>query len=113
MDNKEIQVLIDQNKRQAERMDDMRNQLDRDRASIDQIIIDLSNNTKVTETMLKQIEDFKTEIRQTVTDAIAIEIPKIVKKEIRLLAVNNPEKEVKGHVDLLERVKTLLNNLRK
>lgn len=87
---------------QAKRQDDMRNQLDKDRADIDQLRMDVSAIKEGQQAQLKQMVDFKQEIRQEVKDTLSLELPRIAKKvireEIRLLSKNNPKKRIEGNI---------------
>lgn len=96
---------------QAKRQDDMRTQLDKDRNDIDQIRIDQKAIKEGQEALLKQMTDFKAEIRQQVQDTIALELPKVARKvireEIRLLSNRNPRKVIKGRLNVFEVIKKL------
>ncbi len=108
----EIEILMEQNKKQAKRMDDMREQLDKDRQDIDQIRIDQQNIKNGQEAILKQMTDFKAEIRQAVKDSINEELPKAVKKAVRVewdkMVLENPKKAVVRDVGFVESIKKLL-----
>lgn len=110
--DKEIEIIMEQNKLQAKRMDDMRGQLDKDREDIDQIRIDVKNITNGQEALLKQMTDFKAEIRQAVKDSIQEELPKAVKKAVKMewdaMVLENPKKAVVRSMGILETIKKLL-----
>lgn len=89
----------------------MRQQLDKDRSDIDHILIKQSEITKGQEAILKQMGDFKEEIRQIVLDTIKEEVPKAVKKAVRIelnnISLKNPKKAFERQVGVWESIKKL------
>ena len=96
---------------QERRQDDMRQQLDKDRTSIDEIIIELGKNTDITERLLKQMEDFKQTIRDMVKETIAQEVPSAVKsavaEELNHISMNNPRKSFVVYYGIAEVFKNI------
>lgn len=107
----EIKILMEQNHRQAERMDNIVNQLDQDRKDIDLLRIDQSTIKESQQAILNQMVDFKKEIRDIVKDTIKQELPVAVKKaveqELQHIVVTNPRKVVIQYPRLLEIIKNL------
>jgi len=110
--NTEIKVLVGKLDLQAERQDDMRNQLDKDRSDIDQIRLDQKTIRNGQEAIIKQMADFKDEMRQMVKETIKEEVPKAVKKavanELTTISLQNPKKAFERQVGVLESIKKLL-----
>lgn len=104
----EQEIILEKLDTQAKRQDDMRNQLDKDRADIDQLRMDVSAIKEGQQAQLKQMVDFKQEIRQEVKDTLSVELPKIARKvireEIRLLSKNNPKKRIEGKITLWDKI---------
>ncbi|KKT30393.1 MAG: hypothetical protein UW18_C0017G0018 [Microgenomates group bacterium GW2011_GWF1_44_10] len=94
----EIEVLLSQNKIMGERQDDMRKQLDTDRATLDQLKLDLDKITNGQKAIFNQMADFKEEMRQMLKDTIEREVPRAVKKaiskEFELIEKENPRKKI-------------------
>lgn len=92
----EIEVIMAQNKRMAERMDGITKLIDTDRQDIDQLKIDVSSIKVGQEVLLKQMIDFKQEMRALVEDVIKESVPKAVKKaiakELTTMSLENPKK---------------------
>ena len=103
----EQEIILEKLDTQAKRQDDMRNQLDKDRDDIDQLRMDVSAIKEGQQAQLKQMVDFKQEIRQEVKDTLSVELPKIARKvireEIRLLSKNNPKKRIEGKITLWDK----------
>lgn len=102
----EIKILMEQNARQGERMDNIVNQLDQDRKDIDLLRIDQSTIKESQQAILNQMVDFKKEIRDIVRETIKEELPKSVKKaverELQSLSLTNPKKVFVKTPTLLE-----------
>ena len=94
----EIEVILAQNKTMAARQDDMRKQLDTDRATLDQLKLDLDKINNGQKAIFNQMGDFKEEMRQMLKDTIELEVPKAVKKsiskEFELIEKQNPRKRL-------------------
>jgi len=103
------QIIMEKIERLDNKVNGLVNQLDLDRRDIDNLRIDQSQIKEGQTAILNQMTDFKKEIRQIIEDTIAVELPKVVKREIRLLSVKNPRKKVAGKIGLLERIKLLFN----
>lgn len=86
------------------------NQLDQDRRDIDNLRIDQATIKEGQTAILNQMVDMKKEMRQIIQDTIAVELPKVVKREIRLLSVKNPKKKIAGKIGLLESIKNYFKN---
>jgi len=103
-------------KTQAKRQDDMRQQLDHDRSDIDHILIKQDEIIGGQTAQLKQMADFKEEIRQIVLDTIKEEVPKAVKKavarELTTISLQNPRKAFERTVGLWESIIKLLNKIK-
>lgn len=104
----ENEIIMEKLDTQAKRQDDMRNQLDKDRADIDQLRMDVSAIKEGQQAQLKQMVDFKQEIRQEVKDTLSLELPriarKVIREEIRLLSKNNPKKRIEGKITLWDKI---------
>ena len=103
------QIIMEKIERLDNKVNGLVNQIDLDRRDIDNLRIDQSQIKEGQTAILNQMTDFKKEIRQIIEDTIAVELPKVVKREIRLLSVKNPRKKVVGKITLLERIKLLFN----
>jgi len=106
MDN--IQILMDKVERLDNKVQGLVNQMDLDRKDIDQIRMDQKANKEGQTAILNQLTDFKAEIRQQIQDTISSELPKAVKREIRLLSTRHPRKEIRGKIGVLESIKNYL-----
>lgn len=104
-------ILMEKLETQAKRQDDMRQQLDKDRTDIDQIRIDQNAIKEGQQAILKQMTDFKAEIRQQVADTLTVELRKVAKKvireEIRLLSKSNPKRVLERKVGIIETIKSI------
>jgi len=102
----EIGIILEQNKRHGDRLDNLTQLVDKDRSQLDQNTIDISSIKKGQEAILNQMADFKEEIRQIVLDTIKEEVPKAVKKsiarELTAMTLENPKKVIVRRVGLLE-----------
>lgn len=103
----EINILMEKVTRVEEKQQNIINQLDQDRKDIDLLRIDQASIKEGQQAIIKQMTDFKAEIRQQVQDVIASELPKVAKKvireEIRLLSARNPKKVIKGRLTIWDR----------
>lgn len=102
MDN---QIIIERITRIDEKQQSIVNQLDTDRRDIDQLRIDMGTIKDQLSTLINQFSDSKAETRQNIQDAITQELPKAVKREIRLLSTKHPRKTIKGRPSVLELIK--------
>ena len=110
--DKEIQVIMEQNGKNAERLDNITNQLDKDRTDIDNLRIDQQAIKNGQTAILNQMVDFKDEIRQIVLDTIKEEVPKAVKKavktELTTISLQNPKKAFERQVGIWETIIKLI-----
>lgn len=106
----ETKIIIERITRIDEKQQSIVNQLDTDRRDIDQLRIDMSTIKEQLTALSNQFTDNKKDVRQIIQDTISVELPKIVKKEIRLLAIKNPKKQVKGRAGVIEWLKLLFKN---
>lgn len=105
----------------VERLDNkvqgMVNQLDSDRKDIDNLRIDQKAIKDGQTAIINQLMDFKAEIRQTVLDTIKEEVPKAVKKAVRVelntLSLKNPKKAFERTVGPWESFVKLLTKKKK
>lgn len=113
----EIQVLLDSNKRQDEKLQSITNQLDFDRRDIDQLRIDQGTIKDQMKVIIDQLTDFKAEIRQQIEDSISTtikrelpeQVKKAVKNELRLISQKNPKKVIERKIGIIEQVKLLFS----
>lgn len=106
---------MEQNHRQAERMDNIVSQLDQDRKDIDLLRIDQSTIKESQQAILNQMVDFKKEVRDIVRDTIKEELPKVIKKaveaELKNISLENPRKVFVKYPKGLEIIKNLWNKI--
>lgn len=116
MENTEIKVLLDKNERQDEKLQNIVNQLDKDRNDLDRVLITMKDLDQTVKALMSQMTDFKSEMRQltedTVTSTIKRELPQQVKKAVdnkwRLVNQRNPNKAVERTQTFPEWIKSLL-----
>lgn len=102
---KEIKVLMEQGQRNGERIDNVINQLDKDRGDLDRVRVDVARISTQQDTILKTMADFKAEVRQTIQDSIRQEVAKAVKKELEKIGLENPKKVFFVQKSIIQRIK--------
>lgn len=108
----EIKILMEQNTKQDEKLQNITNQLDADRSDINNLRIDQSTIKTQQQVIIDTMVDFKNEIRQMVIDTIKEEVQpavrKAIKTEIRLLSRTYPKRVIERQVGIWESIKKLL-----
>lgn len=107
----QFKQLMDELKKTREENQTLGSQINDDRKDINKLTIDSNNIITRLETMNNTLETLFDRLMEKMGDkideAIDRKLPSVVKREIRLLSVNNPRKKVAGKIGLLERFKLL------
>lgn len=89
---KRLDILTEGLQRVQNNQDDTKNQLDQDRANNDRLRVDMVSIRAQQDVILKNLADFKDQIRQTIQDTVSQEVSKAVKKELEKIEMANPKK---------------------